>query len=102
MAQSDYLHVEVSRIGQNYPFWIRKDGIILAHTQLCRSHEEVAQVLRHHLRGLWRKGYITSREKLVFNDPAVSEAWDVNRFRDKYLHWVEQVKAGEVRFKEAQ
>ena len=81
---SEYIHVNVSRVGKNYPFWIRKDGVVLAHTQLCRSREEVAHVLRNYLRGLWRKGYISSDEKLCFNDPGVSEAWDLNRFKDRY------------------
>jgi hypothetical protein len=102
MPGSDYLYIDVSRIGQNYPFWIKKDSAILAHTQLCKTQEEVAQVLRSYLRGLWRKGYITSHEKLIFNNAAVSEAWDASRFRDKYLHWVEQVQVGEVHFKEPQ
>ena len=102
MPESDYLYVETSRLGQNYPFWIRKDGVVLAHTQLCRSRAEVAVVLRNHLRGLWRKGFITSNEKLVFDDAAVSEAWDANRFRDKYQQWVKQVELGEVRFTEPQ
>lgn len=100
MSQSDYLHVEISRIGQHYPFWIKKDGAVVAHSQMCRSQAEVAIVLRNHLRGLWRKGFITSEEKLVFNNFAVSEAWDTNRFRDKYLHWVQQVQVGEVCFDE--
>ena len=100
MADSDYLYVEVSRVGQNYPFWIKKDGVVLAHTQLCRSRAEISNVLRNHLRGLWRRGFISSDEKLVFNDASVAEAWDVSRFRDKYRHWVEQVQVGEVRFKE--
>ena len=55
----------------------------MAQTQLCKTEEEVAVVLRNYLRGLWRKGYISGKEKLVFDNPRVSEAWDLNRFRDK-------------------
>lgn len=99
---SQYLHIDVSCIGHSYPFWIKRDGVILAHTQLCRSRQEVAVVLRNYLRGLWRKGHISGQEKLLINDPVVSEAWDLNRFRDTYQSWVEQVELGHVSFREMQ
>ena len=95
---SDYLYVEVSCSGPRFPFWIKQDGVVLAQTQLCKNEDEVAHVLRNYLRGLWRKGYISGKEKLVFNNPAVSEAWDLNRFRDKYQRWVDQVLEGQVCF----
>jgi hypothetical protein len=95
---SKYLYVEVSRSGPTLPFWIKQDDVVLAQTQLCRSEAEVAHVLRNYLRGLWRKGYINGNEKLVFNNPAVSEAWDLNRFRDKYQRWVDEVLHGRVCF----
>lgn len=94
----EYLTIEVSCIGPRFPFWIKQDGVVLAQTQLCRSEEEVAIVLRNYLRGLWRKGYIGGKEKLVFNNHAVAEAWDLNRFRAKYQRWTDQVLAGQVCF----
>ena len=97
---SGYLHIEVSHSGPRLPFWIKKDGVVLAQTQLCRSEEEVAHILRNYLRGLWRKGYISGQEKLIFNDPAVSEAWDTSRFVDKYRRWTHQVLQGQVCFDE--
>jgi hypothetical protein len=99
---SEYLHVDVCCIGTGYPFWIKREGTILAHTQLCRSRQEVAEVLRNYLRGLWRKGHISGREKLIINDPVVAEAWDLNRFRDTYRGWVQQVEQGHISFREAQ
>lgn len=95
---SDYLFVEVSSTGSRLPFWIKRDDVVLAQTQLCRNEEEVAHVLRNYLRGLWRKGYISGTEKLVFNNPAVSEAWDTSRFIRQYQTWVEQVLQGAVCF----
>ncbi len=97
---SSYLYVEVSHSGPRLPFWIKQNNVVLAQTQLCRSEEEVAHVLRNYLRGLWRKGYISGQEKLVFNNPVVSEAWDTNRFIIKYRRWVEQVLEGQVCFDE--
>ncbi len=95
---SDYLYVDVSCTGPRYPFWIKQDGVVLAHSQLCKNEEEVAHVLRNYLRGLWRKRYISGKEKLVFNNARVSEAWDLNRFKDKYHRWVELVIEGTVCF----
>ncbi len=97
---SGYLHIEVARSGPRLPFWIKQDGVVLAQTQLCRSEEEVARILRNYLRGLWRKGYISGQEKLIFNNAAVSEAWDTSRFIDKYRSWVRQVLQGQVCFDE--
>ena len=98
---SEHLQVDVSCIGHSYPFWIRRNGAVLAHSQLGRSRQEVAIVLRNYLRGLWRKGHIQGTERMIISDPLVSEAWDLNRFRDKYRGWVEDVRQGEVNFHEA-
>ena len=95
---SEYLYVEVSCSGPKYPFWIKQEDVVLAQSQLCSSEEDVARVLRNFLRGLWRKGYISGTEKLVFDNPRVSEAWDLNRFIDQYRGWVRQVAEGAICF----
>lgn len=100
MADPDYLYVEVSNTGATYPFWIKQDGVILAQTQVCRSKEEVAHVLRNYLRGLWRKGHISGQEKMLINDPEVAEIWDLNRFKNRYNAWIGDVIQGEVCFEQ--
>ena len=84
-ANLQYLYVEVSSTGANFPFWIKQNGAILAQTQVCRSKPEVAHVLRNYLRGLWRKGHISGHEKMLINDREVAEIWDLNRFRNPVI-----------------
>ena len=100
MSASEYLYVEVSTTGATFPFWIKQDGAILAQTQVCRSKQEVAHVLRNYLRGLWRKGHISGREKMVINDHEVAEIWDLNRFKSQCDSWIADVIEGEVYFEE--